>query len=56
MLALLAVFLLGFYQQPCNLLFPNLWTLAGIAVFVLGLWENRLFRVESREESNAAQR
>lgn len=56
MLGLLAVFLLGFYQQPCDLFFPNLWTLAGIAVFVLGLWENRLFRVESGEGSHAAQR
>jgi len=43
-LALLGVFLLGFLRQPCYLFFPNLWTLAAIAVFVLGLWENRLFR------------
>jgi len=43
-LILLAVFLLGFFRQPCDLFFPNLWTLAAIAVFVLGLWENRLFR------------
>ncbi len=43
-LALLGVFLLGFVRQPCELFFPNLWTLAAIAVFVLGLWENRLFR------------
>jgi hypothetical protein len=43
-LALLGVFLLGFLRQPCYLVFPNLWTLAAIAVFVLGLWENRLFR------------
>jgi Glycosyltransferase family 87 len=43
-LMLLGVFLLGFVRQPCDLFFPNLWTLAGIAVFVLGLWENRLFR------------
>jgi glycosyl transferase family 87 len=43
-LALLAVFLLGFVRQPCELFFPNLWTLAAIAVFVLGLWENRIFR------------
>ena len=56
MLALLAVFLLGFYQQPCDLFFPNLWTVAGIAVFVLGLWENRLFQVGSGEGSNAAER
>ncbi len=43
-LALLGVFLLGFVRQPCDLFFPNLWTLAAIAVFVLGVWENRLFR------------
>jgi hypothetical protein len=43
-LALLAVFLLGFVRQPCDLFFPNLWTLAAVAVFVLGLWENRIFR------------
>ena len=43
-LVLLGVFLLGFVRQPCELLFPNLWTLAAIAIFVLGLWENRLFR------------
>lgn len=43
-LALLAVCLLGFYRQPCELLFPNLWTLAAIGVFVLGVWENRIFR------------
>lgn len=43
-LALLAVFLLGFIRQPCELFFPNLWTLAAIAVFVLALWENRIFR------------
>ncbi len=43
-LGLLGVFLLGFVRQPCDLFFPNLWTLAAIAIFVLGLWENRLFR------------
>jgi len=43
-LILLGVFLLGFVRQPCDLFFPNLWTLAAIAVFALGLWENRLFR------------
>lgn len=43
-LLLLAVFLFGFVRQPCDLIFPNLWTLAAIAVFVLGVWENRLFR------------
>jgi hypothetical protein len=43
-LVLLGIFLLGFVRQPCDLFFPNLWTLAGIAIFVLGLWENRIFR------------
>ncbi|HSS92659.1 MAG TPA: glycosyltransferase 87 family protein [Candidatus Dormibacteraeota bacterium] len=43
-LVLLAICLLGFVRQPCDLFFPNLWTVAAIAVFVLGLWENRLFR------------
>lgn len=47
-LMLLAVFLLGFVRQPCELFFPNLWTLAAIAVFVLGLWENQIFRAPSR--------
>jgi Glycosyltransferase family 87 len=43
-LVLLGICLLGFFREPCALLFPNLWTVAAIAVFVLGLWENRLFR------------
>jgi hypothetical protein len=43
-LVLLGVFLLGFYRAPCDLLFPNVWTLSAIAIFVLALWENRLFR------------
>jgi hypothetical protein len=43
-LVLLGICLLGFFIQPCSLFFPNLWTLAAIAVFVLGLWENRLLR------------
>ena len=45
-LALLGICLLGFYRQPCDLPFPNLWTVAAIAIFVLALWENRLFRFE----------
>lgn len=48
-LVVLGVCLLGFARQPCDLPFPNLWTVAAIAVFVLGLWENRLFRSESSE-------
>jgi hypothetical protein len=47
-LMLLAVFLLGFVRQPCDLFFPNVWTLAAIAVFVLGVWENQIFRAASR--------
>jgi hypothetical protein len=43
------VCLLGFFRGPCYLPFPNLWTLAAVAVFALGVWENRLFRtVEDR--------
>ncbi|TAN31971.1 DUF2029 domain-containing protein [bacterium] len=52
-LALLGVLLLGFYRQPCELVFPNLWTVAAIGVFVLGLWENRLF-IASREGTHGA--
>jgi len=56
LLALLGIFLLGFYRQPCDLIFPNLWTLAGIAIFALGVWENRLFRSgTSREGGYGAQ-
>ncbi|GAC1667645.1 MAG: hypothetical protein PVS3B2_06440 [Candidatus Dormibacteraceae bacterium] len=50
MLALLGVLLLGFYRQPCDVIFPNLWTVAGIGIFVLGVWENRLFRAGSSRE------
>jgi glycosyl transferase family 87 len=46
-LVLLGVCLLGFFRQPCALVFPNLWTVAAIGVFVLGLWENRLFRSQA---------
>lgn len=43
-LGMLGICLLGFYRQPCDLVFPNLWTVAAIGVFALALWENRLFR------------
>lgn len=43
-LVLAGVLLLGFYRQPCDLPFPNLWTLAAIGIFVLGVAENHLFR------------
>jgi hypothetical protein len=55
-LALLGVCLLGFYRQPCELIFPNLWTLAAIGIFVLGVWQNRLFRSSLvLEDGDAAQ-
>ena len=40
----LGVLMLGFFRQPCDLFFPNIWTIAAIGMFVLGVWENRLFR------------
>ena len=43
-LAVLGTLLFGFYRTPCDLIFPNLWTLSAIGIFVLGVWENRLFR------------
>jgi hypothetical protein len=48
-LVLLVLCLLGFYRQPCELLFPNLWTLAAVGIFALAVWENRLFRVETEK-------
>jgi len=54
-LAVLAVALLGFIRQPCELFFPNLWTVAAIVLFVLGLWENRLFRTGPREGTGGAE-
>ncbi len=52
-LAILGVCLLGFYRQPCALPFPNLWTVAAIGIFVLALWENRLFRTEVESTSSS---
>lgn len=46
-LAVLAACLLCFYRQPCDLFFPNLWTVGAIGLFVLAVWENRLFRSET---------
>jgi hypothetical protein len=57
-LAVLAVLLLGFYRSPCDLIFPNIWTLAAIGIFVLGVWENRVFRSAlaiEREVSHGAE-
>jgi hypothetical protein len=49
-LILAGIFLLGFYRQPCDLPFPNLWTLAAIGLFVLGVAENHLFRSAAAPE------
>jgi Glycosyltransferase family 87 len=49
-LGVLAILLLGFYRAPCDLVFPNIWTIAAIGIFVLGVWENRLFRSASERE------
>ena len=46
-LVVMAVLMLGFYRAPCDLPFPNLWTVAAVGLFVLGVWENRLFRSAS---------
>jgi hypothetical protein len=57
-IVLLCVCLLGFFQQPCALFFPNLWTLAAIGLFAITVWENQLFRSESgtKGDAHAAQR
>ena len=55
-LGLLSLFLLGFIRQPCDLFFPNIWTLAGIGIFVLAVWENRLFRLDVTGDSDGAER
>jgi hypothetical protein len=44
---LTALALLGFARQPCYLPFPNLWTVAGLGIFALGVWQHRLFRTGS---------
>jgi hypothetical protein len=54
-LVVMAVLMLGFYRAPCDLPFPNLWTVAAIGLFVLGVWENRLFRPESQGVGDGAQ-
>jgi hypothetical protein len=43
-LVLMGACLLGFYRQPCDLFFPNLWTIAAVGLFAIAVWENRLFR------------
>ncbi len=41
-LALLGVACLGFVRPPCDTPLPNLWTLSGVAVFALAVWQHRL--------------
>ena len=54
-LVVMAVLMLGFYRAPCDLPFPNLWTVAAVGLFVLGVWENRLFRSSTQGVRNGAQ-
>jgi hypothetical protein len=51
--AVAAILLLGFVRQPCDLPFPNLWTVAGLGVFVLGVWQYRLFRTQQHSAGGA---
>ena len=55
-LALIGICLLGFLEQPCELFFPNIWTIAGIGLFVLAVWENRLFRTQGVGGRDGGQR
>ena len=54
-LVVMAVLMLGFYRTPCDLPFPNLWTIAAVGLFVLGVWENRLFHNEKTGVDDGAQ-
>lgn len=40
-LALLGIACLGFVRPPCETPLPNLWTLSGLAVFAVGVWQYR---------------
>lgn len=40
-LAVLGVACLGFVRPPCDTPLPNLWTLSGLAVFAVGVWQYR---------------
>ena len=41
-LALLGLAGAGFLRPPCDMPLPNLWTLSGLAVFGLGVWQYRI--------------
>jgi hypothetical protein len=43
------VTVLGFVRQPCDLPFPNIWALAGLAVYGIGLWHHGIFRPASSD-------
>ena len=40
----LGIGLLGFIRQPCELVFPNIWTIAALIVFAVCCWSAPLFR------------
>ena len=42
----ITVCLLGFAPQPCDLLFPNLWTVFALALFVVCLASASMFNGE----------
>ncbi len=44
-LGLIVLCLLAFYRAPCDLFFPNLWTIGAVGLFATAVWENRLFRL-----------
>jgi hypothetical protein len=46
---LMLVTVLGFVRQPCDLPFPNIWALAGLAVYGIGLWHHGIFRPASSD-------
>ena len=41
-LLVLGIACLGFVRPPCDTPLPNLWTLSGLAVFAVGVWQYRL--------------
>ena len=43
-LALIGICLMGFVRPPCELLFPDLWTLSGLAIYAIVVSQYRLFK------------
>ncbi len=54
-LGLLLLALLGFLRQPCDLPFPNVWAVAGLAVYAIAVWHHGLFRPSPRRNGNGDQ-